>query len=202
MPLLEQHHPPALEYALPELTQMRTQPRIDPVLLEERIPPPPTQVVPTAIAFTPQRTLNATQVPPSDHTWHASSQPAPLIQTSQGGPIAVPFVLQRTMPTTQVPRETGASHSRPLASTSREPLESTQPTQKDSNNFGRRKPLAQPLNPEWADIYHRAVQKTEETKSLKVQQQAMTDRQRRTCLLVIFYKVRIYSMFGFNVQIS
>ncbi|KAF8077600.1 hypothetical protein FPV67DRAFT_1662416 [Lyophyllum atratum] len=47
--------------------------------------------------------------------------------------------------------------------------------------------LSQPLSEEWATVYQAATQRKQEAKSLKLRQQEMDDRKRRSCTLIIYH---------------
>ena len=99
-----------------------------------------------------------------------------------------PQVLQRVIPQPQaVPQE----HSPPPPSqpsiwlpsaveTPQPPPEPTQP---------RRRPLAQPIAPAWANQQAAAEQEKISIKSLKIQQHEMDERRKRTCLLIVYHMV-------------
>lgn len=52
-----------------------------------------------------------------------------------------------------------------------------------------RRSLAQPLDNEWATVHTAAKQEKHQMKSLKIQQQEMEERKRRTCQLIIYHTV-------------
>lgn len=56
--------------------------------------------------------------------------------------------------------------------------------------LARRGTLAQPLPPDWAKAARAAAQETEVRKSLKVMQQEMADRVKKTVVLVIYHTVK------------
>jgi hypothetical protein len=84
------------------------------------------------------------------------------------------------------------SHSQSQAPGVTAPLPQAKAAQSEPRDPTRKAPrqsLAQPLDDEWAKVYNAADRERQMMKTLKIQQQEMEDRKKRTCLLVLFHTV-------------
>jgi len=99
-------------------------------------------------------------------------------------PQAAPAILQA------VPQEHPPPSSQPMVQPLLPPsVELPQPPPPLELTQARRRPLAQPIAPAWANQQAAAEQEKISIKSLKIQQQEMDERRKRTCMVIVYHTV-------------
>ena len=102
-------------------------------------------------------------------------------------PQAEPPSQERSSPLPSQP-----SNQRPPAVETPQLSHPPEPTQ------SRRRPLAQPIAPAWANQQAAAEEEKISIKSLKIQQHEMDERRKRTCMLIVYHMVRdLFLLYGF-----